>query len=120
MSFPLRCIFSYILLALPGVKIGDKEETTESNSVKLFKLYSINFCIALVLMVASFTIINDFNWRRISSSLIVVQCNTTSMPIIFHGPNLYGLIGNFIKNQQATLEYALVLLLSCYLNINLN
>ena len=32
---------------------------------------------------------NDFNWRRKSSSLNVVQCNTTSRSIVFHRHNLY-------------------------------
>ena len=36
---------------------------------------------------------NDFCWRQKSSSLKVVQCNTTSRPITIHRPNLYSLIG---------------------------
>ena len=38
---------------------------------------------------------NDFYWREKSSSLYVVQCNTTSRPIIFHRPKLYNLTGKF-------------------------
>ena len=36
---------------------------------------------------------NDFYWKQKSISLNVVQCNTTSWPIIFHRPNLYSLTG---------------------------
>ena len=59
---------------------------------------------------------NDFYWRQKSSSLNVVQYNTTSRPI-YSPTNLYSLTGKF--NQPGTLEYVPglthILLSSCQL-----
>ena len=63
---------------------------------------------------------NDIYWRLKSGSLIVVQLNTTSRPIIFYRQNLYSLTAKFSKPCYVFWNRAQKLFLSCYPDINFN